>query len=255
MSNLNAVREHYDEFLAEYYDWMFGTPVQAIVEEQKVALQAAGVKSGLGGRAVDLGCGSGFQSLALRELGYEVLAIDTSEKLLTRLADRAGNRGISTRLADIRGLDEFVDGPTFDVAVCMGDTLPHLPQRQDVPRLFDSIVRALKPGGRFVLSYRDLARSALTGSDRFILVRGDAERVMTCFLEYRDSETVTVTDLIHVRNEGGGWGLRKSSYTKLRLDLGWVRAQLQRSGFTIAEERSGRMCTIVAAKPWGMPGE
>ena len=32
--------------------------------------------------AVDLECGSGFQSLALHELGYRVLALDPSEKLL-----------------------------------------------------------------------------------------------------------------------------------------------------------------------------
>ncbi len=52
------------------------------------------------------------------------------------------------------------------------------------------------------------------GLDRFIPLRADADRIMTCFLESNGSESVMVHDLIHVR-QGETWTLRKSAYPKL----------------------------------------
>ena len=127
MSELNSVHQHYEQLLADHYEWMFAAPVDELVARQKRALRDAGIEERPGGLALDLGCGSGFQSLALQELGYEVLALDNSEKLLAKLAGRAGAAGITTRLADIRWLDDLVARESFHVAVCMGDTLTHLP--------------------------------------------------------------------------------------------------------------------------------
>jgi hypothetical protein len=57
---------------------------------------------------------------------------------------------------------------------------------------------------------------------------------MTCFLEYADS-TVTVHDLLHER-EGKTWGLRVSSYRKLRLSPLWVAEQLRSLGLTVRSD-------------------
>lgn len=234
--------------MADHYEWMFGLPFEAKVAEQNAILDefvGNGVKGDL---AVDLGCGSGFQTLALSGRGYQVLAIDTSEKLLGILSTRIGTRNIAVRRADLRELDSLVEPASVEIAVCMGDTLTHLPARQDVSRLFDSVARALKPGGKFVVTYRDLASGELRGLDRFIPVRSDDRRVMTCFLEYETAERVVVHDLIHVRGEDGGWTLHKSSYRKLRLPADWVISELSASGLQIQGRNEGRMVTIAAVK-------
>jgi len=249
MSELNSVHQHYEQLLADHYEWMFAAPVDELVARQKRALRDAGIEERPGGLALDLGCGSGFQSLALQELGYEVLALDNSEKLLAKLARRAGAAGITTRLADIRRLDDLVARESFHVAVCMGDTLTHLPHREDVSGLFRAVARALAPRGRFVLSYRDLAATERLGLERFIPVHGDAERVMTCFLEYDQAESVRVTDLIHTRSGSGEWSLNKSSYRKLRLAADWVGEALLTAGLAPSLRRNGELCTVVADKP------
>ena len=63
-----TVREHYDEVLSQHYSRMFGE-FEAKVAEQQVLLERLGItpRQG-GGLAVDLGCGSGFQSIALARL-------------------------------------------------------------------------------------------------------------------------------------------------------------------------------------------
>jgi SAM-dependent methyltransferase len=241
-------QEHYENLLADHYEWMFGLPFEAKVKEQETILDAFIGKNVTSGLAVDLGCGSGFQSVALSERGYSVLAIDTSEKLLSKLTARTGSRNIVTKRGDLRELDSLVSPNSVGIAVCMGDTLTHLSSRSEVSRLFQSVARALKPGGRFILTYRDLARGELCGLDRFIPVRGDDRRVMTCFLEYDSAESVVVHDLINLRDENGNWTLRKSCYKKLRLAEEWVIAELFASGLSISGRSEERMVAIAATR-------
>jgi len=243
-----SAQEHYENLLADHYEWMFGLPFEAKVAEQKTILDEFLGKDLAAGLAVDLGCGSGFQSVALSDRGYKVLAIDTSEKLLRHLSARVGSRNIVTKHADLRELDSLVSPASVEIAVCMGDTLTHLSSRSEVSNLFQSVARALKPGGRFVATYRDLASVELLSLDRFIPVRSDDRRAMTCFLEYETVETVVVHDLINLRDDDGNWTLHKSSYKKLRLPVKWVIAELLASGLSISGRSEGRMVTIAATR-------
>ena len=75
---MTTVRDHYDGVLAQHYSRMFGD-FETKVDEQRALLERLGVTARpSGGLAVDLGCGSGFQSVALARLGFRVLAVDFS---------------------------------------------------------------------------------------------------------------------------------------------------------------------------------
>ena len=197
--------------------------------------------------AIDLGAGSGFQSMALADLGYKrVLAIDTSAKLLKELQSNSGDRHIETIRDDMMNVADHVAPGTADTIVCMGDTLTHLSARELVSELFSEVLRALRENGRFVLSFRDLS-SELRGVDRFILVRSAADKVMTCFLEFGPG-VVMVHDLIHI-HEAGTWKLLKSCYPKLRLSANEIRHELEKAGFkTYAQEIVRGMSVLAAQK-------
>ncbi len=246
----DPVAEHYETLLAQHYTWMFGASFDEKVAEQRALIERLGVsaKAGSARTAIDLGCGSGFQSLALAELGFSrVVAIDTSAKLLTELQTRSAGFPIHTVCSDLDALRELVEPQSADVAVCMGDTLTHLPSKTAVSKLFSDAYRALQLGGLLVLTFRDLTPTT-SGLDRFIPVRSDAHRIMTCFLECESSETVVVHDLIHVRN-GSEWTLHKSSYRKLRLAPDWVCGELAAAGFRVERnEPAGRLGAIAASK-------
>ncbi|MCS3394037.1 class I SAM-dependent methyltransferase [Burkholderia thailandensis] len=243
----NAISRHYDTLLAEHYTWMFGMPFRSKVEEQRELLETLGMRPGKHGTALDLGCGPGFQSIALANLGFEkVVAIDTSRALLDELNSQKGNLPIETTLADLRDFDRFAVPGSAAAIVCMGDTLTHLDNMQDVAGVFKKARDVLQPSGVLVLTFRDLSIE-LTGLDRFLPVHADNDRIMTCMLEYR-SDIVVVNDLIHVR-ESGGWTLRKSSYQKLRLPPDTLSDELTRLGFTVrTNEPFGRMHACIAEK-------
>jgi hypothetical protein len=148
----------------------------------------------------------------------------------------------------LQGGDQEPNRAVQDVQliVCMGDTLTHLPSRQAVVEMFSAAAALLGVGGRLLLSYRDLS-STLTGNERFISVRSDAECIMTCFLEY-ETERVIVHDLVHTR-VAEHWSMQVSSYPKLRLTLDWVTTNLQAVGFTIERAGpSGRLSLVVAKR-------
>ncbi|MEV6839651.1 class I SAM-dependent methyltransferase [Streptomyces sp. NPDC051133] len=233
--------EHYDRLLAEHYTWMLGGDVRQLADRQSDFLTGLGLAGPAEGvTAVDLGCGPGAQTLALARLGYDpVIAVDTSRRLLDELTQHArGFAAIRPVHGDLRSvLPEVAEPGSVGAVVCMGDTLPHLPARSDVPPLLGHVARALAPGGHFVVTYRDLTRE-LRGTERFIPVRSDDDRLLTCFLEYRDEETVTVHDLFHLRT-GGSWELRAGSYPKLRIAPAWLAEQCRAAGLRIVRDTTG----------------
>ncbi len=234
----DPMRAHYRDLLAPIYRWMLGDPETALARS-RAELALLGIeRAHSGARALDLGAGMGLQSLPLAELGYAVTALDASAELLAELREACPSA--STIIGDIAELETLAPG-TFDVIGCMGDTITHLPSRDAVERVLVSACSKLVPGGIFALTFRDYASRTLEGDDRFVLVRSDERRILTCFLDYAD-ETVSVTDIVH-ELDGSEWSMRQSSYRKLRLSLEWVKARLEGCGcfVTRATSEAGRI--------------
>jgi SAM-dependent methyltransferase len=248
---MSTVNEHYERLLSQHYTWMFGVSFEDRVTEQKSFLSRTLAPLDYTPQhalAVDLGCGPGFQTIALAQLGFSpVIAVDSSSELLDELRSHVGDLPIRIEKADLRDLPAFVQTGQATVIVCMGDTLTHLPEKSDVIALFREGFERLRPGGMLVITYRDLTNE-LHGTDRFIPVRSDENKIMTCFLEFENADSVVVHDLVYTRQDSG-WSLNKSSYRKLRLGIDWVREELSRAGFDIlSEDLSGRLIGLAAGK-------
>jgi SAM-dependent methyltransferase len=249
---MSTVNEHYERLLSQHYTWMFGVSFEDKVNEQKSFLSRTLAPlhyTPEAALAVDLGCGPGFQTIALAQLGFSpVIAIDTSAELLDELRFHVGDLPVRIEKADLRDLPAIVQTGQATVIVCMGDTLTHLPDKSDVSAVFRGAFERLRRGGMFVITYRDLT-TELHGTDRFIPVRSDENKIMTCFLEFENADSVVVHDLVHIR-QNMGWSLNKSSYRKLRLGIAWVHEELSRAGFDIlSEDLSGRLIGLAALKP------
>jgi len=239
-----TVRDHYDEVLSQHYSRMFGD-FEAKVAEQQALLERLGLRVRQpDSMAVDLGCGPGFQSIALASLGFRVLAIDFSRRLLDEFSERTRGLPVTAKAGDIRDVASLAPSG-IDVVVCMGDTLSHLERPEDLDRVFEGAASRLAVGGRLVLTFRDLSEE-LRGLDRFITLCRSDDLIMACFLEY-ETTTVKVHDLIWVR-EPDGWHFRKGVYRKLRLAPAAVVDRLENAGFSVARhEVPAGMVTLVGS--------
>ena len=206
---MKSVVDHYETHLAPIYSWMAGGIDHALL------LGASDVSGFISspGYAVDLGAGFGMHSIPLARAGLRVLAIDTSAYLLDELRRHGAGLPVTAIQADLRGFTSRLASPA-DLILCMGDTLAHLQSVEEVTQLFRDVAASLRPGGRFVATFRDY-RTLPQGVRRFIPVRSDTERIHACFLEERP-ERVVVHDILH-EFEAGSWSMRVSSYEKLRL--------------------------------------
>jgi len=100
------------------------------------------------GRALDVACGNGRNTLYLAKLGFAVDALDISDVAIEGLRALAAQRGlaIDARLVDLE--DDPLPAGAYDVVVCMNYL-----QRD----LFGALAAALVPGG--LLLYETVTRA------------------------------------------------------------------------------------------------
>jgi len=133
-------KEHWEQHYGEH-DRVWSGRVNLRLAEVVPALPV--------GRALDLGCGEGADSVWLAEHGWEVVGVDISETALGRARAAAEERGVLDRI-DFRQHDlsqTFPDGE-FDLvsAHFFHSTLP-----LDRTHIFRRAADALRPGGTMLI--------------------------------------------------------------------------------------------------------
>jgi SAM-dependent methyltransferase len=173
-----------------------------------------------------------MHAIPLGRRGCSVIAIDSSTLLLEELRRHAAGLPVSAVQDDLLSFQRHVNS-RVGLIVIMGDTLTHLPDRSAVQTLIARAAESLCPGGQFIATFRDYS-APLAGDARFIPVKSDDSRILTCFLEYGD-EQVAVHDLLYER-QGSLWQFKVSSYRKLRLSPAWVASTLRDTGLSVRSE-------------------
>ncbi|BDU68472.1 hypothetical protein GETHOR_05730 [Geothrix oryzae] len=190
-------------------------------------------------RVLDLGCGTGEHARFLASLGFEPTGVDASPSQVeaARLAD-PGGRYVQGSLTALPGLVE----PGFGAALCVGNTLPHLTEADDLRRCFTGLASRLLPGGRFLLQTLNYDRILDRGERTFpVMVRPGEEGAETVFLRLMTPQPdgrITFTPATLRWRPGTGAPLELVSAEEIQL-RGWRRAEvealLQESGFEVRE--------------------
>jgi hypothetical protein len=140
-------------------------------------------------------------------------------------------------------LTETTDSP--ELVVCMGDTLTHFTGYDEVLKVIAKISRVLPKRGKLVVSWRDLSKER-KGADRFLQVRSDDDRTLTCFLEYFPTHAV-VHDIL-IEKTSGTWTQTVSTYPKLRIAVPVFRKTLRDHAIAIVNEEVVRGMTYIVGE-------
>ena len=238
-----TVKEHYDNHLGRIYSWMTGD-FKTKSDEFRKLLAGHSIRPASNKIAIDLGAGNGLQSIPLAEIGFQVLAVDFSRQLLDELKVNARDLNVTTIIDDIKNVETFADKP--ELIVCYGDTLTHLNDKTEIKDFLAKISNSLCENGKVILSFRDYSKE-LTGTDRFIPVRSDNTKILTCILDYEE-ESVNVTDLLYEKINDV-WKHSVSEYKKVRLLPAEVVECLEENKMTIKfNQVVNRLTTIIASK-------
>ena len=239
-----TAKEHYANHLAHFYSWMVGD-FNAKRHEQEDFFNKNEIKPKHSSIAIDLGAGNGLQSIALAALGFEVTAVDFNNQLLDELSINKRDLRIKTVCDDLINFLVTFDGDA-DLIVCMGDTITHLESLGHVQQLLSKISEHLTTGGKLVISFREMI-TELKGTERFIPVRSDETRILTCYLEYLPDH-VMVHDILH-EWQSDKWIQKVSCYPKLRLSETYMTEAFERNNIKVlSTQRVSGMLYFVGQK-------
>ena len=136
---------YFGEDVAERYDDGSWEMFSAEVLEPTVDLLAELAR---GGRALELGIGTGRVALPLAERGVEVRGIDLSQAMVAKLREKPGGDRIPVEIGDFASTR--VDG-TFTLAYLVFNTINNLTTQDDQVACFQNAAAHLHPGGCFVV--------------------------------------------------------------------------------------------------------
>jgi len=132
--------EDYGERVAGVYDeWYSDYEPQAIDTLADLAQ---------GGKALELGIGTGRIALPLSAKGVDVHGIDAAESMISRLRSKAGGERISVTQGNFAEVP--VDGKSALVYIVF-NTFFMLPSQEEQVRCFRNIAEHLAPGGCFAI--------------------------------------------------------------------------------------------------------
>jgi ubiquinone/menaquinone biosynthesis C-methylase UbiE len=147
MSIRTSVLKHY-ESLSGDYDHRFDNPRINYMRSVEKKVLPDILKMGL---ILDIGCGTGEQSVFLVEKGYRVLGVDISKEMLKIAKERIKDANFKDRISFIMASAEFLPfrDKSFEGIISIFGVFNHIP---NVDHAFHETSRVLKTGGRAIFT-------------------------------------------------------------------------------------------------------
>ena len=118
-----------------------------------------------GGKILDLGCGSGRDSMNFMKLGYEVTAVDGSKELAKKASVLLGNEVIVSTFEELELKEKF-----HGIWACA--SLLHI-KREDLKTVLNNLYNNLEDNGVFYMSFK-------YGEKEYV---DDKNRYFNCFTD------------------------------------------------------------------------
>lgn len=135
MKTIDYYNKHTEEFTASTFE----VDMESLYKPFLAELQE-------GAKILDVGCGSGRDTLAFKNKGYQVDAIDYSEELVKKASRLTG---IPIKLKSFYEVDDY---ETYDgIWACA--SLLHC-ERSRLAEVIGKLISALKPGGMLYMSFK-----------------------------------------------------------------------------------------------------
>lgn len=133
--------------------------------------------------AIDLGCGSGADSIALASLGLQVTAYDNSTKMLEVARNNSTRYDCKIKISHSDIFKVAHPVKSCDLIISMGNTLANIPLNI-INKIFKNVYRSLRVGGSFLFQILNYDR-ILFGEERIV---GTTENENSIYVRFYDFE-------------------------------------------------------------------
>jgi len=173
--------------LAEYYDAVYRRRAERVSREIDFVEELFQNEAEREVRKIlDLACGTGIPTLELARRGYRVTGLDLHEEMLAVARRKAEMEGLEIRF--IRGNALEIDfEEEFDAVTMFFSSIMYFDDSA-IQQLFNSVKRALKPGGIFIADFPCWYHGGRDGPIVWDERKGDERLVIT---DWREVEAAT----------------------------------------------------------------
>jgi glycine/sarcosine N-methyltransferase len=219
--------------LAPMFDVMTDWDARLAAEGPFLTAQLSAVSAR---RVLDAACGSGGHALALAGWGYDVAGADLSAGMIALAQAKAAAAGrplpfVTASLADLPG--HFATG-SFDAALCLGNSLPHLLTMAELTTALRGMAAVLKPGGLLVTQALNYDLRWRTRPRWFAAQGGQLagqEVLVWRFADYDEPPGQIAFHIALFRREAGSWRVQVHTTPQRPLTLADMGTALAAAGF------------------------
>ena len=192
-----TVAEFYDA-LAPDYDTMTGFQKRFVQERPFFRLLAEKYKIRV---ALDAGCGTGFHSLLLAQLGVQMTGVDVSAAMIQEARRHAKELSLPVHFIEAQNaeLGRIFDS-RFDAVFSLGNTTAHLLSDDALLHTFESYHAILKPKGVLFLQNLNYDR-ILANKERVQSIKEIGGTTFVRFYDYTDQ--LVSFNILTIEREGG----------------------------------------------------
>jgi glycine/sarcosine N-methyltransferase len=186
----DAFSQTYDQFVNWQSRLGYEMP---FIEEQLARVERD--RNG-GRRILDAACGTGMHAIALAQRGYHASGADLSPAMVAQAQANAAKAGVDVDLRAV-GFGElaasFVGGAQnpallFDGLLCLGNSLPHVLQLDELRLALEDFAACLLPKGMLILQNRNFD-AVMVRQERWMepqyFSAGGEERLFLRFYDFR----------------------------------------------------------------------
>jgi SAM-dependent methyltransferase len=236
------------QMLADYYDLIFPRE-QSKTDFLHREFAAVGAR-----RVLDLACGTGTYTIELARLGYEAWGTDLEPALLELAQCKASHARVAAAFAagDMRQPEAL--GLMFDSLLCIGNSLPHLQEKNDLESALAAMRRVLRSPGRAVLQIVNFDRILALGDTELPLIERGGLRFTRTYRP-QGEELLLFDSVLEVAGKGEGVArfenrvtlrpLRRAELETLLLAVGFAAVRLY-GDFKYGEYRAADSQATVA---------
>lgn len=124
--------------------------------------------------ALDLGCGTSADSIALSQLGLKVTAVDQSEGMIEKAKNNAISNKVNINFVKSNIVEYRSDKEKFDLIVSLGNTVANI-TKQELQVLFTNLPYSLKSNGKIIFQLINFYK--LPSSGKFLLNKYSDESI------------------------------------------------------------------------------
>ena len=222
----------YDTFSREYdkfVNWKNRLGVEMPFLEK--ILHEAGAR-----KVLDSACGTGMHAIALAQKGFETVGADFSAGMVDRARVNANTVGAAVQfeVAGFGELEKTFGGESFDALLCLGNSLPHVSNKDHLISTLADFAACLKPGGLLLVQNRNfdaVMEKKMRWMEPQVACESGEEWIFLRFYDFESDEMINFHILTLNRKGEGAWQQTIRSTPLFPLLKEQMTTALERCGF------------------------